>query len=222
MNDIASIDATADRRARTPSATAGRDEGGVSSDFETFLKMLTVQMENQDPLNPVDSADYAVQLATFSGVEQQVLTNDLLASLVDRMGGGLAELAGWVGREVRVEAPIAFDGAPVTVAPKPDAEATEAMLIVRNAVGDVLDRQQIPTDGRSIDWVPRSAAEAPERGTSLTFEVESYAGETRLRTIAAEVYSPVREIRRGTGGLEVVIAGGATVAAKEVTALREG
>ena len=29
----------------------------LSSDFETFLKILTVQMENQDPLNPVDSAD---------------------------------------------------------------------------------------------------------------------------------------------------------------------
>ena len=50
----------------------------ISSDFETFLKMLTVQMENQDPLNPTDSSEYAMQLATFSGVEQQVLTNDLL------------------------------------------------------------------------------------------------------------------------------------------------
>ncbi len=41
----------------------------ISADFETFLKMLTVQMQNQDPLNPVDSSDYATQLATFSGVE---------------------------------------------------------------------------------------------------------------------------------------------------------
>ena len=43
----------------------------INSDFETFLKMLTAQMENQDPLNPIESSDYAVQLATFSGVEQQ-------------------------------------------------------------------------------------------------------------------------------------------------------
>ena len=41
----------------------------ISSDFETFLKMLTAQMENQDPLNPLDSQDFATQLATFSGVE---------------------------------------------------------------------------------------------------------------------------------------------------------
>lgn len=50
----------------------------LSSDFEVFLQMLTAQMKYQDPLNPVDSTDYATQLATFSGVEQAVLTNDLL------------------------------------------------------------------------------------------------------------------------------------------------
>jgi len=58
----------------------------ISSDFETFLIMLTTQMENQDPLNPIESSDYAVQLATFSSVEQQVLTNDLLGTLSEQMG----------------------------------------------------------------------------------------------------------------------------------------
>ena len=47
--------------------------GVISSDFQTFLTMLTTQLQNQDPLNPVESSDFAVQLATFSGVEQQVI-----------------------------------------------------------------------------------------------------------------------------------------------------
>jgi flagellar basal-body rod modification protein FlgD len=59
----------------------------LTSDFETFLRMLTVQMKNQDPLNPIESSDFAVQLATFSGVEQQVKTNDLLTKLADSFGG---------------------------------------------------------------------------------------------------------------------------------------
>ena len=58
----------------------------ISSDFETFLLMLTTQLENQDPLNPIESQDFAVQLATFSGVEQQVLTNDLLSDLGQGFG----------------------------------------------------------------------------------------------------------------------------------------
>ena len=44
------------------------EQTGDSSDYETFLKMLTVQMQNQDPLNPVESSDFAAQLATFSSV----------------------------------------------------------------------------------------------------------------------------------------------------------
>ena len=60
--------------------------------------MLTVQMENQDPLNPVDSADYAVQLATFSSVEQQLRTNDLLSSLAATMASGGIEFLGSLGR----------------------------------------------------------------------------------------------------------------------------
>ncbi|MFV2001871.1 MAG: flagellar hook capping FlgD N-terminal domain-containing protein, partial [Paracoccaceae bacterium] len=57
------------------------EPANVNSDFETFLKLLTTQLKNQDPLKPVDSSDFAVQLATFSSVEQQVKTNDLLTSL---------------------------------------------------------------------------------------------------------------------------------------------
>ena len=47
----------------------------LSSDFNAVLNMLTTQLKHQDPLNPVDSADYAMQLAAFSTVEQQVLLN---------------------------------------------------------------------------------------------------------------------------------------------------
>ena len=47
-------------------------EASISSDFETFLKMLTAQIKNQDPLKPMDSSEFATQLATFPSLEQQV------------------------------------------------------------------------------------------------------------------------------------------------------
>jgi len=123
--------------ATTPAA----DE--ISSDFETFLRMLTVQMQNQDPLNPVDSSDYAVQLATFSGVEQAVLTNDLLKSLTAQMNSsGLAGMANWVGKEARAAAPAFFDGNPVTITPKPSAIAERVEVVVRNESGRGLEHRQ--------------------------------------------------------------------------------
>ena len=52
--------------------TQTKSSGFSGGDFETFLKMLTTQIRNQDPLNPMEGSEFAVQLATFSGVEQQV------------------------------------------------------------------------------------------------------------------------------------------------------
>ena len=51
---------------QTTTAANAESTDALSSDFETFLVMLTAQMENQDPLNPLDSQDFAIQLATFS------------------------------------------------------------------------------------------------------------------------------------------------------------
>ena len=82
------------------SVPSAAQTSAITSDFETFLRMLTVQMQNQDPLNPVDSNDYATQLATFSGVEQAVLTNDLLTTLTTQLNSsGLADMAAWVGKD---------------------------------------------------------------------------------------------------------------------------
>jgi hypothetical protein len=92
MTDFAAIQPTAPATATAPQLSEDTPKATLGSDFETFLKMLTTQMKNQDPLNPVESSEYAVQLATFSSVEQQVLTNDLLTRLIGqshRAGFGL-------------------------------------------------------------------------------------------------------------------------------------
>src|SRR5690606_40471353 len=103
----------------------------AGGDFQTFLKMLTTQIKHQDPLNPMESTDFAVQLATFSGVEQQVRTNQLLEDLAVSLGlSGVGKYAGWIGREARVAAPAWFDGTPVSVLVQPRSGADAAQLVV--------------------------------------------------------------------------------------------
>ena len=75
-------------------STTASTRSQISSDFDTFLKMLTAQMQNQDPFNPIDSTDYATQLATFSGVEQQTRTNDLLTNLGSQIASLLSRSDG--------------------------------------------------------------------------------------------------------------------------------
>lgn len=193
----------------------------LSSDFETFLRMLTVQLQNQDPLNPVDSADYALQLATFSGVEQQVMTNNLLRALSSQFAtSSLANIAGWVGREARVQAPVAFEGKPITIVPQVAAQAESAELVVRDTEGIEIERRTIPVPAEPLDWVGIGAEGAPLPPGPYTFHVISHAGGEQLQEVQAAVYAPVREVRLEGGMPAIVLAGGATVAASGVTALR--
>lgn len=75
-----------------------------------FLEMLVAQLENQDPLNPQDSADFAAQLAQFSTVEQLIAMrtgiDDLVSAFKEQATGGSAasrlDPAALVGREVTV------------------------------------------------------------------------------------------------------------------------
>lgn len=113
-------------------ATTTGDTGVINSDFETFLVMLTAQLQNQDPLNPMDSSDYAVQLATFSGVEQQVLTNELLRGLgAEGRIDNLASVAGWVGLEAGTQGTTYFTGAPVDFDVDVPERADWAQLVIR-------------------------------------------------------------------------------------------
>ncbi|UFZ03697.1 flagellar biosynthesis protein FlgD [Bradyrhizobium ontarionense] len=54
----------------------------IAGNFQTFLTLLTTQLQNQNPLDPLDTNQFTQQLVQFAGVEQQLKTNDQLASLL--------------------------------------------------------------------------------------------------------------------------------------------
>ncbi len=71
--------------ASTPPQTTLGGAAKINADFDMFLGLLTAQMRFQDPLDPVDSAQYTQQLVQFSAVEQAVAQTDLLKSILGRL-----------------------------------------------------------------------------------------------------------------------------------------
>jgi len=193
----------------------------LSSDFETFLKMLTTQMRNQDPLNPVESSDFAVQLATFSTVEQQVLTNDLLAGLGAQMGAlGLGQLSGWIGLEAEAKTPVAFDGTPVPLTATVDPLADAAQLVVTNAAGIIVQRQDIAPQSGRITWAGRDPAGLPLQSGTYQVSVQSLAEGEVIARHDAHIHSRITEARQEGGETRLVLANGQTVPASAVLGLR--
>ena len=108
-----------DAVATTPATTTGTSStNGASSNttiannFQTFLTLLTTQLQNQNPLDPLDTNQFTAQLVQFAGVEQQLRQNDQLATLINLEKSAFATQAlAYVGNTVAVDGSKAqYDG----------------------------------------------------------------------------------------------------------------
>ena len=153
----------------------GRDE---------FLKLLTVQLQNQDPLSPMESQDFSAQIAQFSQVEQlenmsgsltksneidlmltQAITNTISTTLV----GKRAKVN---GNQVMItkegEAEVSF---------KLGRSASNVKITVRNASGDVIrtfDRTGMVEGNHTVNWDGLDKHGNPLlKDKTYTFEVEA-------------------------------------------------
>lgn len=213
--------ATATQTTGTTQTASASTSGAISADFETFLTMLTAQMQNQDPLNPMESTDLSVQLATFSGVEQQVLTNELLQTMSAALGlDGISQYSSWIGKEARAAADVYFTGQPLTLALEPETLADKAELIVSNDVGAVVQRLQVDTESGTYTWTGEQDSGIPLADGFYTLELESLSDGATIGRTQVETYQQVTEARLGDDGVEIVLSGGTVVDAEQVSALR--
>jgi flagellar basal-body rod modification protein FlgD len=75
------------------SVTNAMNNTEIASDFTTFLRLLTTQLQNQDPLSPMDTNQFTQQLVEFASVEQQMKSNDALTALVALQQASLSTAA---------------------------------------------------------------------------------------------------------------------------------
>ncbi len=218
------IPATSNGAAAAASAQAsasGSARSILSSDFETFIKMLTVQMENQDPLNPMESSEFATQLATFSGVEQQVRTNDLLSALAAQMNlMGVSQLSGWIGMEGRAIAPVEFEGEPVNLTISGARLADRHQLVVRDPFDNEIQRLDVSGDREEIAWLGSDASGNLLPSGSYQIAVESYSGDALVATTPVEVHGRIVEARTEGGRTLLVMQTGQEVDASALLGLR--
>src|SRR5476651_38045 len=104
------------------------DKTEIASNFTTFLKLLTTQLQNQDPLAPMDTNQFTQQLVQFAGVEQQMKSNTSLSTLVSlQQNAQTTEALALVGSTVVVNgstAPLANGKATWTLNSTQPATAT--------------------------------------------------------------------------------------------------
>lgn len=204
---------------RSGEGQASRDTAVITSDFETFLKMLTTQVQNQDPLDPMKAEDFAVQLATFSGVEQQVLTNQLLEELIGAdAGGDLGALTGWIDKRVRGDMPVAFDGQPIDLSSPIPSAGDRHQIVVSTADGRIVDR--FAHAGGDLRWSGRLSDGTDAPPGTYGFALESFEGAKSVAVAPVATYGRVLEVRIERDGPLLVFGNGVELPAADATAVR--
>jgi flagellar basal-body rod modification protein FlgD len=100
----ATVNNTSSTSTSSSTDSTGVDNSTIAGNFQTFLTLLTTQLQNQNPLDPLDTNQFTEQLVQFASVEQQLKSNEQLASLVsmEKTAQSTAALA-FVGQNVTVD-----------------------------------------------------------------------------------------------------------------------
>lgn len=194
----------------------------AASDFDSFLKLLTAQLRNQDPLAPIDSTQFVEQLASFSSVEQQIKTNTLLEALTTSLG--VSDLEGatqWIGREVEtISGAARFQGEPLSYKVPDSGFGGAVEFVVASASGREIYRERIPSGQREFSWDGRdqNGETAPIGDYSVTLNYLD--GEDIVGTREPITVATVQEARVADGGVKLVLGNSAVIDIADITAVR--
>ncbi|WP_420566487.1 flagellar hook assembly protein FlgD [Thalassobaculum sp.] len=150
--DVSSTTSTSSSSTGAPSSMTG-----LADQYDQFLTLLTTQLQNQDPLNPMDNKDMVNQLVNFASVEQQIKQNDNLESLIGLLNSSAdAAALSYIGKDVQVEGDIThFDGEnPITFGYKPPKDTQELTVKIYNSEGKVVREFEGSTSSQrhTVTW----------------------------------------------------------------------
>lgn len=112
----------------------------LAENFDNFLTILTTQLQNQDPLSPLDTHEFTNQLVMFADVEQSVRQSGQLDDLitVNRQNEASAAV-GYIGNEIQADYnEVNYTGEPVELTYTLPEDAAQAALEVYNSQGDLV------------------------------------------------------------------------------------
>src|SRR5215217_4004182 len=126
--------------AAAAASTGKTPSKGIAENFDSFLMLLTTQLKNQSPLDPLDTNQFTQQLVQFASVEQQLKSNATLSALLTTVQGSTtSNAASFIGMQVTA------DGATTRLANgsarwvlNPARNASEAAIINRDKNGGVV------------------------------------------------------------------------------------
>ena len=203
-------------------SSLGNSRQGIADNFDTFLQILTTQLRNQNPLDPMDTNAFTQQLVQFTGVEQQLKTNQFLeAMMLANQNAGSSQAVGYIGKE------ITASGTKSELV-KGEArwhfavdEPSQITVQVKDANGNVVFQKEGNVGkGESVfnwDGVGTDGSDKPDGTYSISIQARN--GDGKLIEVATEMTGEVTGVDL-TGTEPVLLVGSARVNMSAVMSVR--
>lgn len=220
MVDISQVTSTLGSNSALSSQSAS-----LGDNFEMFLTLLTEQMKNQDPLDPLDSTQFVNQLVDFSSVEQQIQQNQNLENLLLLQAASAQNSAvsyiGKVGVAETSQSTLSNGSASWDYVMPEDSRQTT--LLVKDEAGRELGRFDgaSSTGSHNFTWDGRDSS-----GSLMpdgTYSLEILAADADGNTLAPTIRASARVTGVDLSGSDVIVEmGGIRVPLSSVLSLRDG
>jgi len=182
----------------------------LAEDFSQFLTLLTTQLQNQDPLSPMDSTEFTNQLVQFSQVEQQINSNQKLDSLVQLQLSSISSVAlGYVGLDVSyVSSDMNYDGdTPIKIDYALSSAAIESKINIFDEKGQLVYSGTLPKDAgkNSFTWNGIKTNGTPVDPGTYTVKIDAIDKDQKPIQTTTVVSGHVRGIESQNGVVFVLI-----------------
>jgi len=207
------------------SATTTETRANDTLDQSAFLKLMTAQLQNQDPFKPVDNAEMVAQMAQFSNVAGISEMNSSLKDISTRLNASSAsEAIGYVGKTVLVDGNVAYPNSEggLTAYAELDSAANDLSVTITDVNGNVVRQMSMGPQaaGRAaIDWDGKTdaGADAGDGPFKITANAVRSSGSTAATTL---VWAPVTSVTlpAGTSPATLQVAG---LGEKQLSSVRQ-
>lgn len=212
--------------ASTASTAAGKASEEASVNFDTFITLLSVQLQNQDPLNPMDGTAFTEQIATFSSLEQQIATNKYLEDMASRTDMTAQSLAvSYIGKDAMVEGDfIELKGDTESFAIALGDNAQTAVLEIVNEDGEVVRTVNLEHKSEGVQYFTWDGQndDAEELPDGLyTLRVSAYRKDETKVPVEIYTYGRVVAVEGDASNVVVKLADGREAPIAEVYGVKE-
>ncbi len=210
---------------QTGTSTTKTASQNLSADMNTFLTLLTTQLKYQDPLDPMDTAEFTNQLVQYSSVEQAIQTNEKLDSLLSMNIANLgAQAVSYIGKVAQVLGNVMpLEGGKAKATYTLDKNVVSTTIVVKDMNGNIVYSEQgkVTSGTHEFTWDGKDSNGNQLEDGAYKIEVSTKvaSGETAA-SVVTTVFGRVTGVASDSSGVYVGLGDAVTAGLGDILTVR--